>query len=489
MEKEESFLNSESRTIFTIFTFNDNYELEATDGVGGLAELNTLLQIQRETAKHHVTTVNGDFLVATSLSTMTKGAHMVDLLNEMQVDFVVLGNHEFDFGPEEVCERIRESKFQWFGSNVFQRDQRLFPGCLNTLILEVERYKIGFFGICTWETRILSHPAETIFASPVETAQKCVSILKQQGADVIIAITHQSLEEDRMMAKQASGINLIVGGHDHLPLTEFEGETLIHKSGQNAHYLGRIDISLQRNRSDFKPISIQFSWRMMTNLGYKKDMRIMKKVSYYSGQLENLKSKPIARITSALDSKTYCVRCNECTMGNLVTDSVRELFRCDTVIIQGGCIRGDQSYHPGSVITYYDLNREFPFPNMIVMYRLKGCWLLQALEEGIRCLPSRSGCFPQISGLHILIDVKREIGKRIVDIRMHNDIPFDRENYYTVASTEFIRNGGDGYQSLTKGEALLHEANGMRLDSILADALLKKKEVIVAIDGRIRFVQ
>lgn len=70
------------------------YELEGTDGTGGLAESMTLLEEERSKLKHpHMTTVNGDFMVVTSLANLYKGSHMINFFNDMKVDLVVPGNH------------------------------------------------------------------------------------------------------------------------------------------------------------------------------------------------------------------------------------------------------------------------------------------------------------------------------------------------------------------------------------------------------------
>jgi 2',3'-cyclic-nucleotide 2'-phosphodiesterase (5'-nucleotidase family) len=116
-------------------------------------------------------------------------------------------------------------------------------------------------------------------------------------------------------------------------------------------------------------------------------------------QYDALKAKICGTTLTLLDSKTQNVRSCETTMGNFVTDAVRELFQSDVVIVQGGSIRGDSLYLPNTNITYYDITREFPFPNVITMYKLKGQFLKQALEEGIRHLPNKAGCFPQVSGI------------------------------------------------------------------------------------------
>jgi 2',3'-cyclic-nucleotide 2'-phosphodiesterase (5'-nucleotidase family) len=146
--------------------------------------------------------MNGDFLAVTSIANIVKGAHMVEILNAMNIDYAVPGNHEFDYGPSELKQRIKESKFDWLGTNVLEPDgSTVFEGCLSTKMIEVDGYKIGLFGICTYETKFLSYPGDTIFAPVVETSQRAVNFLKDQGADVIIAITHQSLSEDQELAK------------------------------------------------------------------------------------------------------------------------------------------------------------------------------------------------------------------------------------------------------------------------------------------------
>lgn len=137
---------------------------------------------------------------------------------------------------------------------------------------------------------------------------------------------------------------------------------------------------------------------MIINSGYAKDPIIENKIRLYMSTFETLKSKVIAVTETLLDSRTFNVRSSETTMGNFVTDCIKEAFQSDVVIIQGGSIRGDSLYPPGTKITYYDIVHEFPFTNVITLYTIKGFYLKKALEEGIRNLPYRSGSFPQVSG-------------------------------------------------------------------------------------------
>jgi len=202
-------------------------------------------------------------------------------------------------------------------------------------------------------------------------------------------------------------------------------------------------------------------------------------------KLEMLKHDIIAKCETALSSRTSDVRASETTGGNLASDAVRERFQTDVVIVQGGAIRGDSYYQPGSTITAFDLNREFPFPNTITKYKLKGRDLKDALAEGVRHLPMRAGCFPHISGMSIKVDLhKEQICDRIVELKVNSqDVDLDKE--YTIASTEFIRKGGDGYISLAKGTIIECPSNGTTLHSAVESYMKSHKILSPKLENRI----
>src|SRR5215471_8165037 len=199
----------------TLLTVNDVYEITPVQGKGGLAELMSLLRAERATT-HHLTTVNGDFLSPSVMSALLKGSQMVALFNTLGVDAVVFGNHEFDFGPEVTQQRMAEATFPWLGANVLGPDGKPFGGALATMTRQVGALTIGLFGLLTPETaQLSSHGSAVTFAPVVPTAKTAVQALRQAGADVVIALTHLSLAEDRTLAQQVPGISVILGGHEH----------------------------------------------------------------------------------------------------------------------------------------------------------------------------------------------------------------------------------------------------------------------------------
>jgi 2',3'-cyclic-nucleotide 2'-phosphodiesterase (5'-nucleotidase family) len=153
---------------FTILTFNDFYTVYPnSEGKGGFAGMATLLQRERAASKYHITTVNGDFLFPSILSSYDMGAHRISLMNDLGVDLVVLGNHEFDFGIDTLKKRMAESNFTYLTANCFDLNNRPFTGDKQTWIVDVEGIKVGFFGLITVETPILSSTEMKVNFTPV----------------------------------------------------------------------------------------------------------------------------------------------------------------------------------------------------------------------------------------------------------------------------------------------------------------------------------
>lgn len=474
----------------TILTINDVYEIVPVQGKGGFAGLMTLLQAERAKASHHLTTVNGDFLSPSLMSGLFKGAQMIDLFNALGVDVVVFGNHEFDFGPDIAKQRIAESQFPWLGTNVWGMDGQPFGGSLATLTRKVGPITIGLLGLLTPETAVLSSPGPTIQFTPViSTARVAVQTLKNAGADVIIALTHLTIAEDRELAKQVPEINLILGGHDHIPITWYEGNTLIHKSGYDAHYLGRIDLSIDKQITDKGPkVTVVPEWRMILNRGIEPDPSIAAKVAEYTARLDKELDQPIGKTDTVLDSRRSEVRTKETSMGDLIADAIREAVKAEAALTNGGGIRGDRLYEAGTTLTRKDILRELPFGNVVVLLEVSGADLLAALENGVSQVEDRAGRFPQVSGIHFVYDPRKPPGNRVVEATI-NGKPIDPKISYRIATSDYLYKGGDGYASLTRAKALIDPSGGTLMANVVMNYIAAREMIAPKVEGRIVTVQ
>ncbi len=111
----------------TFLHINDVYEISAKNDRGGFAELMTLLEAERAAAEHSITTFGGDLLSPSVMSGLTRGAHMIELMNALGADVAVTGNHEFDFGPDVLARRIEESEFPWLAATASTKRERRSP--------------------------------------------------------------------------------------------------------------------------------------------------------------------------------------------------------------------------------------------------------------------------------------------------------------------------------------------------------------------------
>ena len=473
----------------TFLHTNDVYEIAPKKAKGGLAELMTLLKAERAAAEHSVTTFGGDLISPSILSGMLKGAQMIELMNALGVDVAVPGNHEFDFGPEVARRRIAEAKFPWLGSNVLGADGKPAVGMADTHMITVGEYRIGFFGLLTPETDTLSSPGPDIrFAALVGAAKKAVAGLQEAGADVIVAITHINLADDRELIKSVKGIHLVLGGHDHDPINFHERGVLILKAGYDAHYLAVVDLVIDRvERRGKTGLEVLPTWRMLTTRGVTPDPEIKKIVDAYEARLDKELGQPVGTSTVMLDSRRSTVRTGESGLANLIADALRDGVGADVAITNGGGIRGDRIYDPGTVLTRKDILTELPFGNVVVLIELSGADILAALENGVSEVENVAGRFPHLSGMTLTYDPKAEKGKRVVSARIGgNDI--DPGKTYTLATNDYVARGGDGYAAFTRGKLLIDASGGRLMATMVMDYIAAKGSVAPKLEGRIKAV-
>ena len=336
-------------TTITFLHVNDVSEYESKRGIGGIAPLMTLLERERAASANTITTFGGDLFSPSLMSALTKGAHMVEMMNAIGVDIAVAGNHEYDFGPEVAARNFAASTFPWLGTNALDRDGRTADGLVANRIIERGGFRIGLFGLVTPETNILSSPGENIvFASILETARNAVASLKAEGAEIIVALTHLDLIDEWELADNVRGIHLILGGHDHLPIAFKRSGTAILQAGHDAHYLGIVDLHLGWvERRGKKRLSVLPEWRLVTTAGVAPDPEVQSLVDKYDARLDNELGVVIGTTAVELDTRRSRVRSRETNFGNLVAEAMRRGVGAEVGLTNGGGIRGDRTYEAG----------------------------------------------------------------------------------------------------------------------------------------------
>ena len=211
-------------------------------------------------------------------------------------------------------------------------------------------------------------PRTLSFADPLATAESAVRQLKDQGADLVIALTHLDIAEDRAIAAKVKGLDLLLGGHDHDPITFLENGKLILKAGSDAHWLAVVDLAVERVEQGGKPaVRWTPSWRYVANVNVPPHPQIKPIVDRWNERLDKELAVPIGEIAVPLDSRRDAVRTAETAIGNLIADAMRLAMNADVAITNGGGIRGDRTYPAGTVLTRKDILTELPFGNVTVL--------------------------------------------------------------------------------------------------------------------------
>ncbi|GLR78954.1 5'-nucleotidase C-terminal domain-containing protein (plasmid) [Azospirillum oryzae] len=471
----------------TFLHVNDVYEIAPVKGQGGFGPLMTLLKRERAAAPDAITTVGGDFLSPSLLSGTTRGEQMIALFNAIGVDAVTFGNHEFDFGPDTLKQRMAESKFSWIGSNVRSADGSAFAGTVPSWTRTIDGITVGFIGLITPDTARLSSAGPSLSFSPVlETAAAAVKELRAKGAAVVVALTHLTIAEDRELAAKVKGIDLILGGHDHDPISFYEGSTLILKAGHDAQYLGVVKLAVETKESGKGPATttVPTEWRFVTTAGVAPDPAVETVVEGYTKRLDSDLAAVIGTTATELDSRKDVVRSREASMGNLIADALRDALKADVAITNGGGIRADALHPAGSTLTRKDIFAELPFGNVGVLVEMSGQDLISTLEHGVGKVEEKAGRFPQVSGLTMTYDPKAPAGRRVTSV-MVGGKPLDPQATYRVATNDYMLKGGDGYAAFPRAKVIVDASGAVLLATIVMNYVEAKKTVAPAVDGRI----
>jgi 2',3'-cyclic-nucleotide 2'-phosphodiesterase (5'-nucleotidase family) len=302
-------------------------------------------------------------------------------------------------------------------------------------------------------------------------------------ADVVVALTHQDMADDKQLAAAVPGIDLILGGHEHVPLDARIGRTLILKTGTDAVSLGRIDVTVTTGRGGR---GFESKWELIPvtdEIPEKREVAAV--VTQYEGLMAAQLDVIVGTTSVPLDTRNDLVRTQESALGDLIADLMRAALQADVALINGGGIRGN-AVLPVGPLRRRDVLAVLPFANKVVKLDVTGETLRAALENGLSQVERTAGRFPQVSGLRYVFDPKRPAGSRLVTVSVGGQ-PLDPRANYTLATFDFILGGGDGYTMLKDGKVLVKAENGP-MDSDLLFERLKAGPIAPVLDGRVTSV-
>jgi len=447
----------------------------------GFAKIATLLKEWRAENPNFLLLDAGDTFQGTVFVNQFKGESILPILNSLDYTLMTAGNHEFDFGYEQLL-KLRDSlDYPVINANVFTADGKnlLVP----TYKTEIGGKKFAFAGFVAEDTPVLTHPNNVkglTFKSPVEVAKAIVPELKKE-ADHVVVVSHIGVDIDREIAKNVPGIDLIVGGHSHTPLKtpEVVNGTYIVQDWEYGKSLGRADLYYLGEEL------VAFSGGLKEyDADIQADPEVDKLVKDIVSQIDSVMNVVIAKSEVPLDGDRVLVRAKETNVGNLIADIMLERTQsikgheADVALANGGGIRTQLN---AGDITKKNLYTLLPFENnTLSIVEVTGAELRAALENGVSQVETGAGRFPQISGMSFTFNPTKPAGERVIEVKV-GDQPLDLNKTYKVATIDFLAAGGDGYETFKKP----FFNTGLSMYSVVEEALIKRQVVNPKVEGRI----
>ena len=455
----------------------------------------------------------GDFIQGDPTVSTSEGATAVELMNLAGYDVVSLGNHEFDYGYQNLKDLEADADFAIVDANVLYNGRVAFED--NLVFTAPDGTKIGVFGLDTPETATKAHPAKiqgvTFLAGEdlYDCAQEQVDALTAEGCEYIICLGHLGIDDESAgnrsidLLENVDGIDLFIDGHSHSTQDDITAAltaasqaggneisvdssmvngTVLTSTGTKLESVGVVTIDGETGRIDASTVSAA----SLTD----EDADVAARAAAIQKEIDDEYGTVFAKTEVALNGEREPGnRTEETNLGDLITDALvwgaeREGTEVDAAVTNGGGIRA--SIAAGD-ITKKDINTVLPFGNTLSIVQVTGAELLEALEASTYCTPTSIGGFPQVSGIEFTVDTTKAYDQgelypgstyygpksiQRVTIETVGGEPFDANATYTIATNDFMAAGGDTYYAFAA--ASVNYDLGLSMDEVVMDYITEE---------------
>lgn len=452
----------------------------------GAAKLvNSIEKVRGQNPEGSILVSAGDMFQGSPDSNLLYGKTVVDVMNYAQFDAMTLGNHEFDWGMDVLKQRILQSAFPYICANVIDKRTGKPAGFVKPYsVLERKGVKIAIIGIATPETAYKTNPKmieNYTFADPVATVKTLVPVLKKQGVQIIIALTHLGSEMDNQgnihgeaaqLAQEVDGLDAVISGHSHQVVFGQVHSVPVVQAYYNGRAVGKIDITY--NKRTKKVETAVASVASLSDVDQSPDQHVKVIIDEAQKEIAPIKSIVVGHTLNALPHDRNEMA--ETALGQWVTDTLRQASNADIAFqntggLRTGLVAGD--------ITMGNLYEVMPFDNTLFKVEMSGSQIQQVLEYGIG---NKKIGMLQYSGLKIVYETLSPSEIHIASVITADGTLLQPEKKYKVVINDFMAAGGDGFTMFREGANLYD--TGIPVRDIIAEALRKQQIIDFSQDDR-----
>ena len=441
----------------TVLHTNDHHGRFWQDRKGrwGMSARMTLISQIREEVKEDGGNVlllsGGDINTGVPESDLQNAVPDFKGMNLLGYDAMAVGNHEFDKPRDVLMMQKNLANFPFLSANILDEKtgEPLFKPYTT---FEFNGLRVAVMGLTTTDTPKATNPENTAgldFVSPVKIASELVPELHKK-ADVIIATTHMghyknaqhgvNAPGDVTLAREVSGIDLIVGGHSQDPLVkpDLQNGTYIVQAHEWGKYVGRADFEFRNG--ELKLVNYQLIPVNYKEKTLKEDPAMLALLTPYQEKGAKLVEAKVGRVDQRLMGERSEVRFQPTDLGTLITKAFIEKSGADFATTNGGGIRASID---GGEITYKDILTVLPFGNTLTTVEMNGQEVIDYLNN-VATKPTNSGAFAHFSGIKMVVE-----NGTVHDVKIAGKA-IDLNKSYKMALLSFSAGGGDNYPNVKK---------------------------------------
>ncbi|MCU7196442.1 bifunctional metallophosphatase/5'-nucleotidase [Turicibacter sanguinis] len=448
-------VGSDDETIvdFNIFHTNDIHG--GVDENIGFAKFKHFINLANEytRAEGYLVLDAGDIFHGTPFATVELGQSVAQVLKVVGYDAMSPGNHDFNYGQDRLIELGKVADVELLAANVKTIEGKLRYG--DCFVKEIGEMRVGVFGLTTPETGTKTNPENVVgltFGTEEEIvaeAKSMVQVLQERGVDVIIGLMHMGIDTDSRIksttiASQVDDIDLIIDGHSHSELNQYEivNGTILTSTGEHFKNVGVVTIQYDLMADEIiKLVPHQISMKQLEKC--EEDTEVKSVIDRIKNNQKSILEEVIGTTAIKLEGGRSSVLNGHTNLGHLLTAAMLNETQADISLINGGTIR--DSIDVG-MITKGDVLKVLPFSNHIVTVEMTGKQLIEILNQG---LVIGSGRFLHFAGLLVEAKLVQEAGcpdrYEVLSVQF-NQQPLELTQTYVVAMNDFMVAGGDDYQ-------------------------------------------
>ena len=394
----------------------------------------------------------GDAVQGTLFFTIYGGEVETRMMNELEYDYAILGNHDFDNGVHALAENLEDSDVDWISTNYDFEGSELEGFFKPYDIKKFGDKKVGIIGINLNPKGMISEGNYdgVKYLDAIKAANSTAWHLKHnEKVDAVIALTHVGYDDvspsDREIASASEDIDVILGGHSHTVIRPGSGmewvrnavgdSVLVTQNGKSGQIVGEVILDLD-SMATKAPVYRQIT--ADSRLDGRIDHSLDEILEPYRAGVEDMMKLKIGKTARELSN-------DEAPLLNFLSDFILESAlpltgqQADIALMNKGSIRRSL---PKGDITQGEIIMMQPFDNRIVVEEISGADLADAFDV----MASRGGDGVS-TGVEAVFDPAT---KKCVSVTI-NGKPLDKGKTYRVATIDYLAKGGDYMEPLTRG--------------------------------------